>query len=388
MLYFKYLIALHGNHDKFKKDQKKYPRIEGIEGKTIVYIDDEYDKGWESILRIIFESSGAQFNCFYEFDKSLPKDQLISKIEKYIAATDADCYILDLRLHEDDFSETKNISGHEVAKYIKKQNEGNQIVVFTASNKIWNLKEELFNKDINATGYALKESPDQNLNRSGTIQLFTDFSKCIQLACKRSYLKELYCIQDQLESKRPSASQLRSFINLLNKDNGEQTDQDLMNAALIIELAFLEDLITEQKGFHLRSINEQISGTTRKKTIIELAYYIKDELKIHRITGHLFFKTNDDHNNVIKVSDFQTEASEPDGDWSDVKKKTVTTVSATLFLICNLRHNKVQQYIHLKYIRNSQAAHGSGYNIKITPKELVDFYKDVIVPVVDHFSNK
>ena len=161
-----------------------------------------------------------------------------------------------------------------------------------------------------------------------------------------------------------------------------------MNAALIIELAFLEDLITEQKGFHLRSINGQIPGTTRKKTIIELAYFIKDELKIHRITGHLFFKTNDDHNNVIDVSDFQTKASEPDGDWFDVKKKTVTTVSATLFLICNLRHNKVQQYIHLKYIRNSQAAHGSGYDIKITPKELVDFYKDVIVPVVDHFSNK
>lgn len=388
MLYFKYLIALHGSHDKFKKDQKKYPRIEGIEGKTIVYIDDEFDKGWESILRIIFESSGAQFNCFYEFDKSLPKDQLISKIESYIATTDADCYILDLRLHEDDFSETKNISGHEVAKYIKKQNEGNQIVVFTASNKIWNLKEELFNDEIKATGYAIKESPNQNLNREGTKQLYNDFSKCIQLACKRSYLKKLYSIQDGLELKRQSATQLRSFINLLNKDHDEKTDQDLMNAALITEIAFIEDLIIEQEGFHLRSFKEQIPRTTKEKNIIELAYYIKDELKIHRITDHLFFKTTDDHNNVIEVSDFKPKASNPDENWSDVKKKPVTTVSATLLLICKLPHNKVQQYIHLKYIRNSQAAHGSGYDIKITPKELVDFYKDVIVPVVDHFSNK
>ena len=387
MLYFKYLIALHGSHDRFKKDdQKKSPIIEGIDGKTVVYIDDEFDKGWESILRIIFESSGAQFNCFHEFDKTLSKDQLISKIEDYVATTDADCYILDLRLHEDDFSETKNITGHEVAKFIKKQNEGNQIVVFTASNKIWNLKEELFNDEIKATGYAIKESPDQNLNREGTKQLYNDFSKCVQLACKRSYLKKLYSIQDGLELKRQSATQLRSFINLLNKDHDEKTDQDLMNAALITEIAFIEDLIIEQEGYHLRSSNEPIPKSTSFKRIIELAKIVDGELTTKRLTGHLFFKRDCDHNNVTDISEYSDNAVDPPVDWTDVGNSPVTIVSSTLLLDCQLPHKKVQEYIHLKHIRNSQSAHGSGYTIKLSPKELADFYMDVIVPVIGHFS--
>ena len=50
MLYFKYLIAKDGSKDKVSKSWKKNhgvePKIDGISGKTIVYIDDEYNKGW------------------------------------------------------------------------------------------------------------------------------------------------------------------------------------------------------------------------------------------------------------------------------------------------------------------------------------------------------
>ena len=78
-LYFKFLVARFGEHDKFSKKNKYDIKIEGIEGKTILYIDDEYDKGWESILRTIFDYSKANFLCFKGFDKKISCADLIER---------------------------------------------------------------------------------------------------------------------------------------------------------------------------------------------------------------------------------------------------------------------------------------------------------------------
>ena len=241
-LYFKYLVARFGEHDKFSKKSKYDARIEGIEGKTILYIDDEYDKGWEAILRTIIEYSEAKFLCFKGFDKKLSQLELIDRIQKYLDNNDADCYLIDLRLHEDDFAKGKssNLTGHQVAKYIKHLNAGNQIVVFTASNKIWNLKEEIFN--IGASGYAMKESPDLNLKRSESLDLYKEFYASIRQACKMSYLKQIVNRQNSLKVVVPSVAQLDSIINLLSRDQG-QNDQDLLGAALLAEMVFIEDFI-------------------------------------------------------------------------------------------------------------------------------------------------
>lgn len=121
-LYFKYLCTKFGEHDRFKKDKKISPIISNIEGKTIAYIDDEYDKGWENILRNIVENhSNAKLVCFNEFDKKLSKNQLLDRVKHFVDETDADCFILDLRLHEKDFVAKEQLSGHIIAEHIKKK---------------------------------------------------------------------------------------------------------------------------------------------------------------------------------------------------------------------------------------------------------------------------
>lgn len=124
MLYFKYLIAKTGSRERISKNWKKKngadPKINGISGKRIVYIDDEYNKGWGVLLSKIFENSGADFHVYDRFKEHKERESLITDVNSFVDSIDADCYLLDLRLHDDDFDRTKGeISGHIIAAHIK-----------------------------------------------------------------------------------------------------------------------------------------------------------------------------------------------------------------------------------------------------------------------------
>lgn len=197
-LYFKYLVAKYRGNDSIKEEERCNVEIEGIEGKTIAYIDDEYDKGWENIIREIVESNGAKLVCFKGFDKKSSREELLHRIYTFIKEYEcADCYLVDLRLHEDDFYTTEKLTGHLVSQKIKEHNKGNQIIVFTASNKIWNLKEEV--EKNGATAYILKESPELNLKWQDSLSLYDEFANALTKACSLSYLKSVYTKLDQIK---------------------------------------------------------------------------------------------------------------------------------------------------------------------------------------------
>jgi DNA-binding NarL/FixJ family response regulator len=379
-LYFKYLVAKFGGHDKFSKKHKYDIRIDGIEGKTILYVDDEYDKGWETLLRIIFESNNANFLCFKGFDKKCSRAELIDRVKDYLDGNDADCYLIDLRLHDDDFekSQSKNLTGHEIAKYIKKKNAGNQIVVFTASNKIWNLKEEIFK--IGASGYAMKESPDLNLKRQESLNLYQEFASAIKQACKMSYLKDLVDKQNSLKGLLPSITQLDSIVNLLSRDQGKN-DQDLLGAALLAEMVFIEDFIKNQLGYELLSIGE---GATLKVSLCSKKQ--KGQYQ-QLVTGHIFFKRiqNGSHSSVVDVSEYSASTVDAPSGMCDVTGSDISLVTAVLMMIFNLPRTLVKKYVDLKFIRNTQIAHPTNPCVnekKLSSDLIVDFYLTVICPIV------
>lgn len=382
-LYFKYLVSRFGKHDRFKKnDQKCSPLIKGINGKSIVYIDDECENGWGWILKSILEDcSGAYFHPpFSHFDKELSRDALVKHIKQYVDEHDADCYIIDLRLHESDFENGSHLTGHEVAEYIKQKNKGNQIVIFTASNKIWNLKRDMFETDLSgelkvgAIDYILKESPDLNLSRFESKQIFNDFYKAIKRACDMSYLKELFNKQDDLKSICPDSSQLDSTINLLCIDNGNN-DQDLLKAALLGEIVFIEEYIKTKLNYELFA--------TGKDSSLKVDLCCKTGQR--RLTGHIFFRREqiEGHYIVVDVSPYIETETEPMDGWSNISKSDVTLVSAYLLMELNLNVSDVRKYIYFKKIRNIQIAHGGGSEIKIKATEIVDFYYSVICPMIE-----
>lgn len=387
ILFYKYLVARFGRHDRFNKIEKKYSsKISGISNKTIVYIDDEYDKGWSNIFKCIFENSNAHFLSYDDFNKKYSKKELIDKIKIFLNVHNADCYLIDLRLHEDDFSEDKNLSGHEIAEYIKQRNKGNQIVIFSASNKIWNLNKELF--ELKATGYALKESPDLNYTRDESKQLFIDFSNSIKRACNLSYLKDLFEIHNQLKKANNEASDLDTMLELLVLDNGNN-NPSILNSILMIEIAFMEKYIQVNDKLSLLETGKDAS------TSVELCLNGKN---IQKLTGHLFFKRVEftkGHTNIVDAL-YSPESIEEPSLWSNVGKSDATLTIASLLLYYGLAPEDVKLYINLKIIRNTQVAHKGEIIKNLAPdyqkmlsitndelvKKLVQSYYNVIVPVV------
>lgn len=380
-LYFKYLDARFGKHQRFSKPQKKYDSaIDGIDGKTIVYIDDEYDKGWSNIMKAIFDNSKANFICYKDFSKKYSKSQLTEKIKDFLKENEADCYLIDLRLHEDDFLEDENLTGHQIADFIKTNNKGNQIVVFTASNKIWNLKKQLM--EIGAIGYALKESPESNYTRDESKQLLIEFYKAIKKACELSYLKDLYKMQEELVRIRPEAIELEDIIDLLSLDGGNE-NSIILKSVLLTEIVFLEHYIEHIDNLTLLATGEKDAET------VELCHNSKN---ISKLTGHIFVKRDtitNDKDNVVDVYYSDQEIKVPDF-LHNVKKTTATLIISSLLLYYGLHNDAVKQYINLKLIRNSQVAHSGDiiagidkkYDLRITIDKLVNFYKDVIAPVI------
>lgn len=382
-LYFKYLVARFGKHERFKKQEKKYSSIiSGIEGKIIVYIDDEYDKGWGNIMEAIFNNSKASFICYKDFSKKYNKSQLIDKIQFFLNENEADCYLIDLRLHEDDFSEDSNLTGHQIANFIKQSNKGNQIVVFTASNKIWNLKKELFK--IGAIGYALKESPESNYTREESKQQFIEFSNVIRTACKLSYLKDLYNKQTLLKKINQKASDLDSMIELLAIDGGNN-NPDVLKSVLLVEIVFLEHYINYVGNLSLYKTGE---GITEKVVLC------KNKENYSDLTGHLFIQREEitkGYTNVVDVCYSSYLITKPSC-WSNVTVSDATLTIAALLLFYKIPIEDVRLYINIKLIRNTQVAHNGYKNefaeqkykdrLSITQEKLVDFYNKIIVPVV------
>lgn len=256
MLYFKYLMTKGGARELFTKNWKRKhpiePLIRGIKGKKVLYIDDEGEKGWYSLLHAIFKNSDSEL-ITYSFEKNLPQKDLIVSLKSFIDNHKADCYIIDLRLHDDDFKKDvapKDYTGILIADYIKKKNIGNQVVMFTASNKSWNYKEAI--KVAKIDDYVIKESPEYNYSRFDTYQNYCKFSDVIQNAIKRSYISDYLDIIDKFDFlKDEHRNPLVNFVEMLALDEERTIRTNILNLSVFIESYILDHLSTTLSGTHL-----------------------------------------------------------------------------------------------------------------------------------------
>lgn len=157
LLYFKYLL-------------NKYPPLSAtpanyllnFKGK-IVYIDDEWNKGWKSVLEKFFSfSRQITFKVLEEKFKDKDSADIVTMVKDYVIKEDPDLIILDLRLNDNDFNHNvlSSFTGFTILNEIKALNPGYQIIIFSATSKIWNLLELQKN---GADGFILKEAPDLNV---------------------------------------------------------------------------------------------------------------------------------------------------------------------------------------------------------------------------------
>jgi len=223
-LYFKYIYAFQFDFEGLKNNglnkSNKVISLSKVKinsiGKKILLIDDEADKGWELVLKSVFETSHQNdFQVIKEPVKDFDSFTMESKI--LIDSNDFDLYLVDLRLNgiEQGNKSIEEFSGTSVLKHIKK-NKGKQVMVFTASNKAWNIQTLL---ELGADSYYIKESPEYKFSKEISESNYQIFLENTERLLQRNYLRGLFSrieiIKAKLQSFKSSNKYDSNFLNEL-----------------------------------------------------------------------------------------------------------------------------------------------------------------------------
>lgn len=215
LLYFKYLVALNPTTDTYvgtSESEKTRAPLQARKGgltvvkkvekqlQKILYIDDEYAKGWEDIFKAFFEEKRKkqefQFSTIQEIKKDTTYGEIKKHVIDYIKKDIPDLVILDMRLTKEDHIEEdeKKLSGIKLLKHIKEEiNPGIQVLLLTASGKSKILNEA--NK-YHILGYIKKEHPHDMIIK--TKDTFDSLEKLIDEGFEKQYLKDIWNIQQEI----------------------------------------------------------------------------------------------------------------------------------------------------------------------------------------------
>ncbi len=272
-LYYKYLKC-------------KYPITEVVDANRriilergrILYIDDEVNKGWDAIFRQI--CSNITYNSIGSDFKEMTSCTIIDSASQKVQEFNPDVVILDYRLHDDDFENTnpQEITGYKILKGIKEINEGIQVIILSATNKIWNLMEL---QKAGADGFILKESPELSIDRDFSKNTFTNTYRTINEALAKKYLKTIYTAwKESIQTTRNSDEKFISESNVTLKTAWQLINSEHLDMGYLTIYQNIENYASKlyQTGDDQDSIDETtvIDKSGENKNIWKLKY-IKDE---------------------------------------------------------------------------------------------------------------
>jgi len=190
-LYAKYLIS---SNQAFDNREFTDTAPLNINEKKILFIDDKASEGWHELLKTIFKDSKNEF--VYVNDEKYKNDfEGFYQESKSHIGKNWDLIIIDLRLNplKEDIDKSmikpSELSGYKLIDEFLTHNEGYQIMVFTASNKIWNVNTAL---QRGAYAYYIKESPEFNYEIKETKMYFNNFKEDVKQGIKNKYLYDIW----------------------------------------------------------------------------------------------------------------------------------------------------------------------------------------------------
>lgn len=209
-----------------------------------VLIDDNADSGWSEILKHILRSKIVNPEKMVSLEVITTYEEGIN----YSEYLNFDVVFLDLRLLKEEdkanhVSHIDDFTGTKVLKKIKEFNPGIQVIIFTASNKVWNIEKLL---EIGANGYYIKESPEYVLSTHFSKDNYEEFIKTIQSCLLRKPLKQIYSYSQNIKSiiisliknkkvDRNFGKSIKQYIDLANKIiNSAKVDNDYAMGYLVL----------------------------------------------------------------------------------------------------------------------------------------------------------
>ena len=206
-LYYRYLNTIHPISDSIDFTNRVL-----LQTGKILFIDDEIEKGWGVIFKKI--CSNKTLEVFGSEFKDWPTEKIIS--ESFEKAKNCNIVILDLRLSDEDFDQVDitKITGYQILKKIKGHNAGIQVIIFSASNKTWNLQALQAEK---ADGFIIKESPENSVDKKFTSQSISSIYKsidiCLDYAFVRNFYDKFLILKENLEKRKKDKNLPKEFVD-------------------------------------------------------------------------------------------------------------------------------------------------------------------------------
>jgi CheY-like chemotaxis protein len=384
-LHFKFTEAT-GSRQRFNPKKHSYtPTIRGIENKRIAVIDDEINKGWLAFYDYLINKSNGTTIAFDDFKKDEKRDSLVQRLQSWLnnqVETDnpVDVFIVDLRLHDDDFSEVNfdNLSGISIIKQIKKANPGIQIVVSTASNKVWNY-QECFKYGV--THFVIKETPETFSSREETKTALLHLSKEISSASSKSFLAQLYRKTHALKSQHVFLKHLndKQFSELTFGKNGlldqitglmllDSSNDSVINQCILLCFQVLENYCDLQTIASFG--NDNSSGSRLSSGFIWLRSKQKLDVFINQPNqkistrfelkyGRFDFQNSSSPETPVSFDEY-SEMKLISAYQSGLDTSSLVKIISILFFRDNVDKSQIERIIKLRYYRSNVAAHLTG----------------------------
>ncbi len=227
-LYFKYLLA---NIDDSRTNVNTSNCTSFWDKDLhVLFIDDKYDDGWRQCLKGIFEKKVLKEG------KSIvihPKNEWNDAFLPDIQADKYDLILLDYYLDTN--------KGIDILPKIKKDNPVVPVIMFTASNKAWNM-DELY--EAGADGYYVKEHPDNAHDADFSVENFKNFHKTVEKCLNKGKLLRKYWSNINL------IKQHWNFTNKGNQKNKERIEERLTMFVGLLKKAYEQTHFDKQTFFY------------------------------------------------------------------------------------------------------------------------------------------
>lgn len=220
-LYFKYLQTIFPVSDIPKIEENEL-KIRNLQDSKILYIDDEADKGWYEIFcKILVDINEVQeFDYLGDELKNKSQEEIINLSLNKIKEQDTDIVILDFRLHENDFTDDiAEVTGLKILKEIKEVNPGVQVIIFSATNKIWNLQAL---QNAGADGFIVKESPENSVENNFTKEILKNLILVLEESEKLHFLKKFHKEYKRINAELLPRKNFKKHANPLDKNFVDQ----------------------------------------------------------------------------------------------------------------------------------------------------------------------
>lgn len=253
----------------------------------VVYVDDMATAGWSNVLcRIIYNDPDDYTNLCYVAPNDDDDTQTIIQniIEAFKTLGTVDLLILDLRLKKNErgYVNPKELSGFKVLERLHQINLKFPILVFTASNKVWSMKEAFKGNVMSFwTKGGLEQLDNENAYVNNYLDLVDQINSLTKLRCVFELLHELRKMAREIaETKDPFWWEfLEAEFEYRNNDSIKIYHRKLTDKEVVISNL---NLVVEYTQNSLRQMYFQTSNITLSDVyhmmVIQLSYIVEEVL--------------------------------------------------------------------------------------------------------------